>query len=203
MAVTSVSSVFTGPGGITRLVCSGMLLSTLAAQHPNQMFARVNKLDKTSVLLPNWRFFAPTPAQHDYQFLYRTLSYDRETSPWQMVEVINERRLAQFVWFPGRRAEKAIFDLCQEVLTVLGDGFEVAAHHPAYRMLVEFIRDRVNRSGAPGIKGFQFALARAAGHDPSEEPQIVFVSPYIPLRPAEEDSGRPVARKAADGTAPP
>ncbi|WP_395293764.1 hypothetical protein ACF9IK_09240 [Kitasatospora hibisci] len=188
MTPTSVvTRVFTGPGGLTRLACSGMLVGTVATQHPNQLFNRVQQLDSMAVLFPNWRFFAPTPARHDYQFLYRTLSVDRETSGWNMVEVIVGRKAWQIAWFPGRRAEKAIFDACQEVVLVLDDGFAVAEHHPAYRMIREFIRNRINRSGAAGIKGFQFALARAAGYDTSEEPEIVFVSPYVPLRSTAVD----------------
>ncbi|MFG2313149.1 hypothetical protein ACGFS9_31445 [Streptomyces sp. NPDC048566] len=181
---TAVSRLFTGPGGLTRAACSGMLLGTLATQHPStELFGRVQRIDRTAVMFPNWRFFAPTPARHDYQFLYRTLSYDRETSKWRTVQAIAERRLSQIVWFPGRRTEKAIFDACQQVINVLDDGFTVAEHNPAYRMLREFIRNRIDRSETTGIKGFQFALARAAGYDTAEEPQIVFVSPYIPLQP--------------------
>ncbi|GAA4785839.1 hypothetical protein GCM10023329_40670 [Streptomyces sanyensis] len=180
----AVSGVFSGPGGLTRLACSGMLLGTLATQHPSgELFNRVRELDRTLVLLPNWRFFAPTPARHDYQFLYRTLSHDRETSNWTAVEVIADRRLSQVLWFPSRRTEKAVFDACQEVIRVLDDGFAVAEHNASYRLLREFIRNRINRSGEEGTKGFQFALGRAAGFDTSEEPEIVFVSPYIPLRP--------------------
>ncbi|MCH0566465.1 MULTISPECIES: hypothetical protein [unclassified Streptomyces] len=200
MTPTSVvTRAFTGPGGLTRLACGGMLVGTVATQHPNQLFNRVQQLDSMAVLFPNWRFFAPTPARHDYQFLYRTLSVDRETSPWRTVEVIVGRRVWQIVWFPGRRAEKAIFDACQEVILILDDGFSVAEHHPAYRMLREFIRNRINQSGAAGIKGFQFALARAAGYDTSEEPEIVFVSPYVPLRPTPADARGGRAPTAPDG----
>ncbi|WP_129842025.1 hypothetical protein [Streptomyces sp. RFCAC02] len=175
---------FTGPGGAARVAAGLALLGTVCAQHPNQAFSRVSRLDTFSALLPNWRFFAPSPAQHDYQFHYRTLDTAGETSPWEPVEVIAGRRPHQIVWFPGRRPEKAVFDLGTEVLHFLDKGFAAATRTPAYRILCGFLRAEIERAGRPGVKGFQFTLLRTAGYDDGEEPEIVFVSPYTPLLPA-------------------
>ncbi|MGH3311916.1 MAG: hypothetical protein ACRDP3_15235 [Streptomyces sp.] len=184
-----LSRAFTGPGGVTRAASAAVLIGTLAAQHPNPVFNRAQRLDMFSALFPNWRFFAPTPAQHDYHFLYRTLNHEGETSPWRMVEVIAGRKLPQIFWFPGRRPEKAVFDICTELISSLDKGFDHVVKLPAYRLL----RDRIQRdalaadNAAGDVKGFQFTLVRATGYDESTEPEVIFVSPYT----AMTDSVRP------------
>ncbi|MFF8842427.1 hypothetical protein ACF08N_06785 [Streptomyces sp. NPDC015127] len=178
------SSLFTGRGAGWRLAGAAMLVGTLAAQHPNPMFNRLQLKDTFSVL-PNWRFFAPTPAMHDYHFLYRTLDADGTTSPWRGVDVIEGRKPWQIAWFPTRRPEKAVFDICSEILHVIDKGFAVVTRTSAYRTLTEYLRATVDAQGdaARTVRGFQFALARATGYDRSGDPEMVFVSPYTPYAP--------------------
>lgn len=185
--------VFTGEGAGWRIAGAAMLVSTLATQHPNQMFNRLQLKDTFSVL-PNWRFFAPTPAMHDYHFLYRTLGTDGTTSLWQGVDVIEGRKPWQIAWFPTRRPEKAVFDICSEILHVIDKGFGVVTRTSAYRTLTAYlratIREQQEREGGAGgadtIRGFQFALARATGYDKDHDPEMVFVSPYTPLTVSSE-----------------
>ncbi|MFJ9212460.1 hypothetical protein [Streptomyces sp. NPDC102264] len=176
-------SLFTGPGAGWRIAGAVMLVSTVATQHPNQLFNRL-QLKDTFSLLPNWRFFAPTPAMHDYHFLYRTRGTDGETSAWKGVDVIAGRKMRQIVWFPTRRPEKAIFDICSEILHVIDKGFSVIVRTSAYRTLTEYLRATIHEEeDVRRITGFQFALARATGYDASHDPEVVFVSPYTPLDP--------------------
>jgi len=178
---SALSSAFTGPGGLTRAAAAAVLLGTLSAQHPNPLFNKAQKVDIFSALFPNWRFFAPTPAQHDYHILYRTLNREGETSSWRMVEVIVGRKLPQIFWFPGRRPEKAIFDIVTELITQLDKGFSSLKKMPSYRMLCAFLRDRIRDDGAAeNVKGFQFTLVRATGFEESE-PEVIFVSPYTSM----------------------
>lgn len=172
---------FGGADGNVRLLAGLLLVGTLVSQHPLPSFSRLARFDVFSTLFPNWRFFAPTPAQHDLQFYCRTLNEAGETSDWTPVEVIAGRRAHQIVWFPSRRAEKAVFDLGTEVMRHLDKGFTTARGMPGYRILSAWFRAGIERSGATGIKGFQFTLARNAGYDDSEEPEIIFVSPYTPM----------------------
>ncbi|MFD3658162.1 hypothetical protein [Streptomyces sp. NPDC058620] len=173
---------FGGTDGTVRLLAGLALVGTLCSQHPQPSFSRLVRLDVFSTLFPNWRFFAPTPAQHDLQFYCRTLDESGETSEWVPVEVIAGRRAHQIVWFPGRRAEKAVFDLGAEVMRHLDKGFATARALPGYRILCAHFRAGIERSGATGVKGFQFTLVRNAGYDDTEEPEIIFVSPYTPMR---------------------
>ncbi|WP_406285087.1 hypothetical protein [Streptomyces sp. NBC_00209] len=179
-AVTLARSLFTGPGGTIRVVGAVMLACTISSQHPNPAFNRLQRKDTFS-LLPNWRFFAPTPAMHDHHLLYRTLDRSGETSPWRDIDVIAGRKLSQVVWFAARRQEKAVFDVCGEILRSLDKGFGFVAQIPSYRILVGHIRNRLMVDGAGDVQGFQVTLVRAAGYDRSEEPAVLFVSPYVPM----------------------
>ncbi|MGW3294120.1 hypothetical protein ACWC9S_09140 [Streptomyces xiamenensis] len=173
--------------GAVRVAVGLMLLGTLASQHPHMSFHRVMRKDRFSSAFPNWRFFAPNPAQHDFEFFYRTLDEAGETSSWQPVDVIQGRHPRQILWFPGRRPEKAVFDVGSEIMMALDKGFDVVTRQPAYRLLSAFFRDRIERSArADTVKGFQFTMVRVAGYDETEEPDIVFVSPYNPLRDSRE-----------------
>ncbi|MFE7096190.1 hypothetical protein [Streptomyces erythrochromogenes] len=177
----TVTSLFTGPGGVARLAGAALLVATVAAQHPNPVFNRLQIKDTFS-LLPNWRFFAPSPAMHDYHFLYRTLSASDETSPWQTVDVIAGRKLRQIAWFPGRRPEKAVFDVCSEILQLMDKGFNNGVQSPPYRLMAAHLRGLIGAAGPADVKGFQFALARDTGFDATEEPSMIFMSPYTPMQ---------------------
>ncbi|WP_197351730.1 hypothetical protein [Streptomyces bathyalis] len=185
-ARSGLSRAFTGPGGLTRAAGAALLLGTLSAQHPNPLFNKAQKMDIFSGMFPNWRFFAPTPAQHDYHILYRTLNHEGETSPWRMVEVIVGRKLPQIFWFPGRRPEKAIFDIVTELITQLDKGFSGMMKLPSYRILCAYLRHRIREDGnAEGVKGFQFTLVRATGYEETD-PEVVFVSPYTQMKGPDE-----------------
>ncbi|MFD0270464.1 hypothetical protein ACFVGY_28465 [Streptomyces sp. NPDC127106] len=178
-----MKKAFTGPGATARIAGAALLVGTLAAQHPNPTFNRIQRKD-TFALLPNWRFFAPEPAVHDYHFFYRTLNTAGERSPWQPVDLIAGRRFHQILWFPGRRAEKAVYDICSEILQILDKGFSTIVRTPGYRVITAFLREWIDAEASGDIKGFQFALARATGYDTSTAPEMMFVSPYTPMDPA-------------------
>ncbi|MDT0382615.1 hypothetical protein RM572_28070 [Streptomyces sp. DSM 42041] len=193
----AAQKLLTGPGSTTRIAGAVLLAATLAAQHPNRAFNRMQRKDTFS-LLPNWRFFAPTPAMHDYHLLYRTLGQDGESSRWKAVDIITGRKPHQIVWFPTRRPEKACFDVCGEILQLIDKGFPVVTQTPAYRVLAAYLRRRIRQDGAGDARGFQFTLVRASGYDTSEKPETIFVSPLTPMDPA-----RPLETRGAGGSGPP
>lgn len=178
----TAKGLLTGPGGVARLVGVAVLAATAAAQHPNPQFNRVQRKDILS-LLPNWRFFAPNPATHDFHLLYRTLSVTGESSRWKAVDIISGRKAHQIVWFPKRRPEKACFDVCGELLTVMDKGFPFMMRSPAYRVLTGYLRRRIQEDGNGDARGFQFTLVRAGGYETAEEPETIFVSPLTPMDP--------------------
>ncbi|MCF3183053.1 hypothetical protein IPZ70_24365 [Streptomyces polychromogenes] len=178
-----LKSAFTGEGAWARVLGAGMLVATVAAQHPHPAFDRSRAKDVFS-LIPNWKFFAPNPAVHDFHYVYRTLEPGGATSEWHEIEMIEPRRLRQAFWFATRRPEKAVFDICTAILQLAAKGGAAAAQtNSAYQVLVEFIRRTIReRHGEDTVRGFQFAVVRAAGHDTAEEPEPLFLSPYTPMK---------------------
>ncbi|MFE2945151.1 hypothetical protein ACFXKG_39910 [Streptomyces sp. NPDC059255] len=160
-----------------------MLLATVAAQHPHPAFDRSRARDLFS-LIPNWKFFAPNPAVHDFHYVYRTLEPGGGTSDWREIELIEPRRMSQAFWFATRRSEKAVFDICTAILqmAVKGGPGDVQ-NSSSYEVLVQFIRKTIldTPGTGAGVQGFQFAVVRAAGHDETEDPETLFVSPYTPM----------------------
>lgn len=172
-------------GALTLLLLGGLavwLSATIAGQHPHSTFDRVRERDRTGMLIPNWKFFAPEPAQHDFHVLHRVLTADGAQTPWQETTRIAPRAWSQLLWFPNRRREKAMFDVCAELIMLMNKPGLDLTQFPAYRVLQEFVELTVRDSCADAElpQGFQFLIARHTGHDQKNEPDYVFLSPFVP-----------------------
>ena len=116
--------------------------------------------------------------------LHRVLTADGEQTPWAETTHIPRRTWRQVVWFPERRQDKAIFDICADLIVHLGrPGVDVTTT-PAYEVLRDFVEQTVRRRQAAGRtpKGFQFVIARSAGYDESTDPDYLLVSPFVPMQ---------------------
>jgi hypothetical protein len=166
-------------------VLAGWVLLTASNQHPSRSFDRFRKYDKTGAAIPNWRFFAPEPAVHDFRILHRVLGTDGSESPWTMTNPISERTWGQAVWFPDRRQQKAISDACSELISGLRAASDRVTESVPYRLL----RDHVNElvTAAPqhrsSPQGFQFIIVSDSGYDDAEEPQYLFASKFEECTP--------------------
>lgn len=160
---------------------AGWLIATAVSQHPNRAFDRLRRYDSTGIALPNWRFFAPEPAIHDFRVLHRVLGVDGEPSLWAETNVIHPRAWRQSFWFPARRADKAMSDICNELIGHLAVPGQDVTVTPAYRMLRDFVARRLSEDhdGAPP-KGYQFLVVSDCGHDEDEEPRYLFASRFEP-----------------------
>lgn len=159
---------------------TGWILATGLSQHPNRAFDRLRRYDRAGVLLPNWRFFAPEPAVHDFRILHRHLGADGSVSPWRETTTLHRRTARQMLWFPDRRRDKAISDICNEIVTQLGATEVDVTRLAAYRLLRDLVAAVLAAEPQPGgpPAGFQFLVARDAGYDESVEPEYLFASPY-------------------------
>ncbi|MCU7820142.1 DUF5819 family protein [Kitasatospora sp. DSM 101779] len=169
--------------------------ATFVSQHPQMAFDRVRAYDKIGLLVPNWRFFAPEPARHDYHVLHRVLTADGEETPWTQTTQITPRTWTHTVWFPSRRREKAVFDLAFDLIALMGQpGADVTAH-PAYWTLVDMVTQAVRAEyGDRALpQGFQFLVARHTGYEQEPEPEYIFVSAFV-LLPTPVGSTDPATR---------
>ncbi|MFC4001142.1 hypothetical protein ACFS2C_07715 [Prauserella oleivorans] len=139
------------------------------------------KLDPTTMAIPNWRFFAPTPARHDYNVLYRDKLADGTLTSWREQEITKERTLLQMIWHPGRRMEKALFDVASDLLKATGvvtEGTRIQLT-VGYLALLNFVTNQVEHH--PEAVQVQFLIAQSAGHEESVEPRMLFLSEFHAL----------------------
>jgi hypothetical protein len=188
-------------GGLPKLLaCAGLgawLVATAAGQHPHRAFDRVREWDPIGVLLPDWRFFAPEPAKHDFRVLHRLVTADGGVTPWRETTRIAPRAWHHTLWCPSRRHDKAMFDLCRELIARTTDPAVDLASTPPFQfeLLRDFVAREVRRETADGAppRGFQFLIARHTGHDQRHEPDYLLASPYVEL------AGQCGVRDRADG----
>ena len=175
------------PRGLPELAaCAGLaawFAATAASQHPHRAFDRFRDYDPMGMLVPNWRFFAPEPAKHDFHVLHRVLTAAGEETPWRETTTITPRSWRHAFWFPDRRRDKAMFDICNELITLMSvPGVELPATAP-FHLLRDLVRLKVeeeHREG-PSPQGFQFLVARHTGHDEEPEPDYLLASPFVPM----------------------
>ena len=162
------------------------VLATVASQHPHRLFDGLRRFDPTGLLLPNWRFFAPEPAQHDFHVLHRVVTAAGERTDWRETVTITPRSWSQVLFFADRRREKSMFDVANELVTVMARPQADVTRTVAYELLRNRVKVKVLKefAGLPRPRGFQFLVARHSGHDESQEPDYLLSSPFITLDPA-------------------
>jgi hypothetical protein len=157
------------------------VLATAASQHPHRLFDGLRRFDLTGLVLPNWRFFAPEPAKHDFHVLHRVLTADGEQTRWEETTPITARGWSQALFFANRRREKSMFDVANELITVMAKPNVDVTKTVAFELLRNRVELKVRGDHAAGPRplGFQFLLARHTGYDDSEQPDYLLSSPFI------------------------
>ncbi len=163
------------------VLMASWVLVTATNQLPNRAFDWARKYDPSVMFIPNWRFFAPNPAVHDFRLAHRILWEDDTSTAWIDTKDIPARKLYNTVWFPSRRRDKAITDMSNSLIERMEDpsaAIESSLPYAALRNLVWGAITESLEPGGPVPKGFQFALGRDAGYDESEEPTVFFTSKF-------------------------
>ena len=158
---------------------SSWVAATAASQHPNRAFDRLRRYDRTGTVLANWRFFAPEPAKHDFRVLHRVLNADGTETGWAEATSIRARVWQQSLWFPSRRRDKAINDVCNEIIGCLAVPDLDVTVTPGYRILRDLVRARLKSTLAGDLPaGFQFLVVIDGGHDEESEPEYLLASRF-------------------------
>lgn len=159
-------------------------LVSVLSQHPQRSFDKFRKFDKIGLVIPNWRFFAPEPAVHDFHVLYRTQDQTGDIGPWSEAFSVEERRLRHAVWFPGRRKEKAVFDVAIDLMSLLAADEQTRQQTPSYQLVSSAIRRSIRQNPeAAGAEYFQFMIVLYSGYDETGDPQYRFVSSRVRVDP--------------------
>lgn len=161
---------------------------TALSQHPQRSFDTLRKLDPIGLTIPNWRFFAPEPAVHDFHLVYRTSDSQGNISNWREAFTVTPRRLVHAVWFPERRREKAVFDLSIDLLGLVAASSDERQKAPSHQLASNAIRRKIQANGeAEHTKSFQFMVVLFTGYDESGSPDYRFVSDEISYKSTDID----------------
>lgn len=137
---------------VTGMVAS-WLVATATSQTPDRRFDAARRVDRSDVLIPNWWFFAPTPADKDDRVAYRLRFGTGEVSRWMDLYVPPRRRLHHALFFPDRRRGKGIGDHVGQVLNAMCNDFASVESSQGYRGLDGIVRRAVTERHVGDVRG--------------------------------------------------
>ncbi|MFC6952559.1 hypothetical protein [Halorubellus litoreus] len=113
LAEYALGSVFLAWTGLTLLQAVDQTFDTNATRRLPRVVA---------FLVPNWNFFAPHPGEWDYHLLYRRVDATDEAPSWNELPRVNRTRSRlKWLWNPNMHVMKALFDITQELTSVLSE----------------------------------------------------------------------------------
>jgi hypothetical protein len=136
-------------------------------------FVRLPEILRETGILPLWSFFAPVPSISDFTLWFRDERSDGSVVNWVPVKCLARGKYA-FIWNPGRRERKAIFDLTVKLM--LHMEYDPASIHLSvpYLVLLAHVCSQP-RLGSP-VKT-QFALTSVESQRTSD-PLLLFLSTW-------------------------
>jgi hypothetical protein len=124
-------------------------------------------------LVPQWNFFAPRPAQHDYVLLYRDQLKDGTMTDWAQVATIPPRPIWSMIWNPRKRDNKALFDIATDLAAHIRRSVAAVELSVPYITILSYISE-IPRFGPTGLT--QFLLMRSQVTSESTNHEILFLS---------------------------
>ncbi|MDR6507729.1 hypothetical protein J2805_003436 [Arthrobacter oryzae] len=127
-------------------------------------------------IIPSWSFFAPEPGVIDFHILVRDVSPNGHVTPWHEVCSHKNRVWYDFVWNPGQRQRKALFDVSQE-LTAIASSSAFRESPNTIELTVPYltILNYVSELGrTPFASRRQFVIVSTSRRNP--DPAVLFVS---------------------------
>lgn len=178
---------------------TGWLGLTLA-QQTGRARRLVAAVDPTGIVVPDWRFFAPNPAVHEYRLLVRDRLDDETVTDWEDLMVTHTRRHRHAVWSPQRRMEKGLFDATAALFATArsaggsgpAESWPVVRSSPAYLALLNHVTHRVTHH--PRAAATQFLIARTATYEPDVLPDPVLTSEMHAVAPGGAQQRQEAAR---------
>jgi hypothetical protein len=176
------------------LLFSSLLAATAAANLRGRRLAVWLKRHDRCCYIPIWTFFAPNPAVMDTRLLWREQQRDGTIGSWQ--ELVPPRSgLRRSVWYPDKRARKAVNDCGPMIARTLA-----RSTHPVLPMLslpyLMIAQHVVGQPAAAVGTARQFMVVRTQGSDESSGTlEALFISGWHTLAPSTTpDHAAPSAR---------
>lgn len=158
--------------------------ATAVSNNPTPGFERLRRLDPHSIILSDWRFFAPTPAMHDAHLIYRTQDAAGTVSAWRLVFEPPRRTWWNTVLYPGRRRGKALHDLLTQILH--GDAthtLDAIERMAPFRILRAFAEHEIRAQHRTGHlpPAYQLAIVKHTGYDDDGRTEYLLATRLFPI----------------------
>ncbi len=129
-------------------------------------------------VIPYWNFFAPTPGIWDYSLLYRDRLQSGGHTAWREIQLCTPRTAVDWLWNPGKREKKALFDI---ITALMQSAQDVKPDHLVLSVPYIVLLDYVSSVPRPyAAEATQFLLM-AEEPGTGKEPFVMFNSHEHPL----------------------
>lgn len=152
------------------LFCAWLAISMIV--YVPSLKNRIRRWDSIG-LIPQWNFFAPNPARHDFHLLFRDRLQDGTITEWTEVASIAQRPNWGIVWNPGKRRNKALFDAVTDLAMHVKDSLPALELSIPYLTLLNYV------SGLPRFAGesfTQFLIMCSGSSDQGQKPELLYLS---------------------------
>jgi hypothetical protein len=148
-----------------------------------QPFADWIERQDVYLVVPDWKFFAPTPNRSDYHLVLRQRQLGRQATAWAPLMSSRRTSLRPRLWDPDRRVRKAVVDVSAHYLVLSQHRREEEA--PELRptiatSMVYLLLLNMASGAAPGPGDVQFALV-VTRNDPDDPGEIAVLSDFHPV----------------------
>lgn len=135
--------------------------------------------------IPQWRFFAPNPGMEDIYLMYRTRdSLASLWGRWKDIPLQVKQAPLNFVWNPGSRSFKALFDATEQLrrLAAYRAPDDFVYDSEGYNLVADFVEaTALADRNTDGVRfSYQFMLLSSlpgATPDATPQPRPILVSP--------------------------
>jgi hypothetical protein len=160
---------------IVAIILLAWLILTVAFHYPLTGNYQLRAKDYLG-LVPDWRFFCPTPIKNNYFILYRDFINENEITNWTELTLCPPRYFYHVLWNPGRKYRKSYLDVCIEIIGISSRSKESEDYivgSISYLSILNHI-SRIPRNSK--IELTQFAVMTRSSIDKNADTVLAFLS---------------------------
>jgi hypothetical protein len=138
----------------------------------------ISRIDRFA-LVPLWIFFAPSPFTRDLDLLYRDANSAGKLGGWHLATT-QRRALRHIVWHPSCRTDKALIDICADLLQSVALNRHLdPTTLVSYTVLEHFV---ASLPSGPDAVRRQFIIVRSDGYRFPDGLEVLLMSSFSSLQ---------------------